>query len=289
MRNLNQAIGENNRTDLVSSIINRLQGNHRTGMCECPTHFDETPSLHVTVGYKHPVVLKCFGGCSQEVLVGWAKCEGLWYTTEQEQAWERKQVEREAKYKTDQKDYQRFKKAYAILRAGYDKIIPPTAYLKGRGINIVPDTATLLSAKDLERFTGKRFPAMVVPVIKESRLVGAQVTLLTKDGTGKLATDKPKLSYGPIAGGYVPLADIDPKQQLLVGEGIENVLSAMQITGLPGIATLGAANMAHVEVPVCSEVIIVADNDDPGYEAAKALSRRLVNEGRKVRSCLPGV
>ena len=182
---------------------------------------------------------------------------------------------------------QRFKKAYAILRVGYDKIIPPTAYLKGRGINIVPDTATLLSAKDSERFTGKRFPAMVVPVIKESRLVGAQVTLLTKDGTGKLATDKPKLSYGPIAGGYVPLADIDPKQQLLVGEGIENVLSAMQITGLPALPRW-RSDLAHVEVPVCSEVIIVADNDDPGYEAAKVLSRRLVNEGRKVRVRLPG-
>ena len=287
MSNIQKPQAENNRTDLPARIINHLGGNQRTGMCNCPCHDDETASLHVTVGYKHPVVLKCFAKCPQETLVAWAKWNGFWYTTEQQQAWERKQVEREAKYKAEQKDYHRLKKAYAILRAAsYNKVIPPTEYLKGRGIANVPECAALLSAKDAVRLINKRFPAMVVPVIKDDRLVGAQVTLLNKYATAKLATDRPKLSYGPIAGG-VPLADVDPKQQLLVGEGIETVLSAMQITGLPGIAALGAANMIHVEVPTCSEVIIVADNDDPGYEAAKLLSRRLANEGRKVRVAYP--
>ena len=267
----------------ASTIIKALRGNHQ-GMCRCPAHKDKTPSLHVSEGANGKVLLKCHAGCSQEAVIRALKGRGLWGPSPQQQ----QQRQRDWDMQEDQqKEHERWRKAIAILRAGVANDAKPTEYLKNRGISIVPDNAMVMSAKDSARLTGRRFPAMVMPFVKGDRLVGAQVTHLNKDGTGKLDAKPAKKSYGPIKGGYVVLGPIETDEPLLVGEGIETVLSAMQITGLPGIACIGTTLMEAVEVPQCSEVIIVGDNDDPGEKAAKTLAQRLANEGRTVRIALP--
>jgi putative DNA primase/helicase len=99
--------------------------------------------------------------------------------------------------------------------------------------------------------------------------------------------DTPRLLYGNTKGGYVQLSKIDPNKLLIIGEGIETTLSAMQLANQPGIAALSAGNMPAVKLPACKSVIIAADHDEPGREAAAGLAERLRYEGRRVQIALP--
>jgi putative DNA primase/helicase len=167
---------------------------------------------------------------------------------------------------------------------------PLRRYLQSRNIDQLPQNALLLppqrSPSMLELGVVKGFPAIVFPVGSAQGLAGAHVTFLSRNGSSKLATDKPKKMFGPIKGAYVKLSPFDKAERLIVGEGIESTLSAMQIAELPGVATLSAAGMAAVQLPPCREVIIAADNDEPGLKAAKKLASRLAHD-HTVRIAVP--
>lgn len=273
--------------EAVAKIIKALGGNSHTGMCRCPLHNDQTPSLHVSPGNKRAIVMKCHAGCPQEKLVEWAKSRGLWPTTATKRAVESNLEMRRIKFEAELGEYERFRRASAILRAAALENRSPGKYLRSRGIDMVPDSAMLLSADSAARFGLPRFPAMVFPVIKEHKLVGAHVTPLRRDMTTRIKGQK--RSFGPIKGGYVQLSEIEPKKALIIGEGTESTLSAMQRTSLPGIATLGTSGMISLIPPDCSEIIIAADNDEPGIRAANALARRLADGGYEVRIAAPEV
>ena len=144
---------------------------------------------------------------------------------------------------------------------------------------------------------GKRAPhrqalsGPVLPVINSAdRLQAAQVTFLTPDRTRNLRGKEKKSirkSYGLIKGGFIQLGDIDRDKRLIVGEGVESTLSAAQITGLPAVSAVTVGNMKEITPPPCSEVIIAADNDKVGEEAAEALAQRLASSGRVVRIVPP--
>jgi putative DNA primase/helicase len=170
----------------------------------------------------------------------------------------------------------------------------PDAYLQGHGIEYVPPNAMVLTAEDSARLTGKdgrpgrRFPAMLLPVIRDGLLVGVHVTWLSPDRKTKVATKgQARLTYGLIGGGYIPLAPTEPDRPLVVGEGVETTLSAMALANAPGIALISTGNFKSADVPKCSEILIAADNDEPGRKAAAQLAERLEYEGRKVRIALP--
>ena len=77
-------------------------------------------------------------------------------------------------------------------------------------------------------------------------------------------------SYGPISGGFIQLYEgtLDPTARLVVGEGIENSLSAAQIAGgLHAISGISAKNLAKINPPLAAEYLIAADNDPPGLRA----------------------
>ena len=58
-------------------------------------------------------------------------------------------------------------------------------------------------------------------------------TFIALDGVAKAPVDQAKMMLGPCRGGVVRLAD--PSDVLMVGEGIETCLAAMQVTDiLPG-------------------------------------------------------
>ena len=55
-----------------------------------------------------------------------------------------------------------------------------------------------------------------------------------------------------------------------LAEGVETALSAMQLTGIPTWASLGASRMHRVLVPdLVGELQVFADNDMPGRAAAE--------------------
>jgi putative DNA primase/helicase len=160
-------------------------------------------------------------------------------------------------------------------------------YLSGRGINNVPKNAMILPAPRTSALLGKLFPAIVFPVIRDEKLAGAHVTFLSQDGTQKLASDAPRKMYGAVAGGFIQLSRIDPEKPLIVGEGIETVLSATQILGFPGIAAMSATNLAKVRPPKCRDIIVAADNDAAGRKAAEDAACHLNSMHLKVRIAFP--
>ncbi len=91
---------------------------------------------------------------------------------------------------------------------------------------------------------------------------------------------------GPCHGGAVRLGTSG--DVLMVGEGIETCLAAMQATGNPAWAALSTSGLRALDLPSdVREVIVLADGDDPGEAAARASALRWQREGRRVRIARP--
>jgi len=73
-----------------------------------------------------------------------------------------------------------------------------------------------------------------------------------------------------------------------IAEGIETALAVRLATGLPVWASICAGGMARLIVPhEVRLVVICADNDVAGLDAARALARRLLTEQRRVKLLTP--
>ena len=94
------------------------------------------------------------------------------------------------------------------------------------------------------------------------------------------------MMLGPCRGGAVRLAAAE--QGLMVGEGIETCLAAMQATGKPAWAALSTSGLRTLELPTeIREVVVLADGDESGEAAAIDAGRRWKLEGRVVRIARP--
>ena len=265
----------------ASQIIAALGGNQSTGMCRCPAHDDTNPSLHVTEK-NGKVLVKCFAGCSQEAVVEALKQRDLW----------RSQTKRKRVAPMENVAHNRLDDiAGEILDAAAEEPARgPRAYLRGRGIKHVPSSLRLLGSGTMHFITGKTLPAMIAPVNgKNGEIVAVHVTYLTRDAKKNAVGKEGKVRrmHGAVAGGLVILKRADPEKPFIVGEGIETVLSAMQLAGWPGGAALSAGAMKKIPLPEAAEYIIAADNDPAGLRAAAALAARLRLEGRRVRVAVP--
>jgi putative DNA primase/helicase len=91
-----------------------------------------------------------------------------------------------------------------------------------------------------------------------------------------------------VKGCFAPVIDHAGLDMIVIAEGIEDALSAWVLTTYPAWAALSAGNMAALELPAqFRRVIICADAEPQGHEAAKALSRRMRAEGRQTRVIEP--
>ena len=116
-------------------------------------------------------------------------------------------------------------------------------------------------------------------------------TYLARDGSGKapVCANSQKMMLGPCRGGAVRLARADPSMPLLIGEGIETCLSAMQATGKP-LGGLSTSGLRALDLPEdIRDVIVLADNDDGGggEAAARDCAWRWKRQGRRVRIARP--
>jgi putative DNA primase/helicase len=91
---------------------------------------------------------------------------------------------------------------------------------------------------------------------------------------------------GPCRGGAVRLGE--STETLMVGEGVETCLSAMQATGIPAWAALSASGLVNLCLPLAvRDVIILADGDDAGERSALKAAFKWKQEGRGVRIARP--
>jgi phage/plasmid primase-like uncharacterized protein len=127
---------------------------------------------------------------------------------------------------------------------------------------------------------------MVARVEGPGGLLGLHLTLLEPDGLGR---KEKRLARGSKPkGGAIRLFPLEAGQPLALAEGIETALAVRVATGWPVWATIAAPFMKEVVLPPeAKEVVIAADHDKAGVEAAHALARRLLREGRRVRIAVP--
>ncbi|NDC59494.1 MAG: toprim domain-containing protein [Alphaproteobacteria bacterium] len=123
----------------------------------------------------------------------------------------------------------------------------------------------------------RRRPALVAAITDAAgALQGVQVTLLSPTGAGKAAVATPRRVIGAMRGGAVQLMPAEP--DLVIAEGVETALSAAAIFGIPAWAALSASNLAEfTPSPVVKRLIIAADHDGPGLDAAEKLAARLAH------------
>lgn len=175
-------------------------------------------------------------------------------------------------------------------RAIYTSALPiggaAEAYLISRGLRPVPAWTRLRTAF-LRCPDAGEHPTIVAPVTGASgAMEGIQRTFLTADGR-KLPVRDPKLSLGRVRGGAIRLAE--PAEELVLCEGLEDGLSlAQELPGACVWAAPGAGMLASICLPpIVSSVIIAADNDAAGEQAARRAGERFASEGRHVRIMRP--
>jgi putative DNA primase/helicase len=165
-------------------------------------------------------------------------------------------------------------------------------YLATRGLPGLAQSLALRFHADCPHPTRVRCPALVGLVTDVAgSSVAAHRTYLRADGRGKAAVEPAKASLGPVWGGAIRLQPHDPARPLVVGEGIETAASAGRLIDAPAWAAISAGNMATglILPPQVRRIVIAADNDEPGREAATEAWARWRSEGREVRIAFPGV
>ena len=249
------------------------------GMHKCPAHDDAKPSLSVSItGGK--ALANCKTGCTQQQLADAFKSLGLWpdrttYKAPETSEWAAKESEYEL--------YRRWRPAFIKLfeaqhgknRGDVDLV---KRYLGSRSINVMPKSAWVHETGEI-----------VFPVVDaDGALLGAQC--LSVDRVKGGFKKQEVRTYGAVKGGFIPLGEIEAGAPVVVGEGIETTLAAMQLSGVAaGAATMGTAGLAQVRLPRAGRVYVAADNDESGVglKAGTALVTRLAAEGREAVIVLP--
>lgn len=254
----------------------------RTWHACCPAHDDREPSLAIRDGDDGRVLVHCHAGCDQRDVIEALHRRGLWDRRQDGQAF------RSAPAAAPDDDAtKRIEAAIRIWDASHDPRGTPVAtYLNSRGLDL-PTAGRLRFHTSLKHTAGTTWPSMVALVTNVAdEPVGIHRTFIAPDGSGKAPVSPARMSLGPIRGGAVRLGPAAKK--IVIGEGIETVLSVMQATGLPGWAALSTSGLRTLILPmVVEEVVILADADEPGEQAAQNAACRWVQGGRHVRIARP--
>jgi putative DNA primase/helicase len=251
----------------------------------CPAHDDRNPSLSLRDDAKGGVWVRCFAGCPRNEVITSLRTMGLW-TPRDSRKISITLVKPTVKSRAvDDKN----RTSYAL--SVWDSSVPPKgtlveSYLTSRGLYL-PDT-NVLRHQLLRHPSGSVWSVMIALVThgEENTPTGIHRTYLSLGGNGKAPVYPQKLMLGRCSGGAVRLAE--PKDVLLIGEGIETCMAAMQATGLPAWAALSTSGLASLELPATvRDVILLADGDDAGETAAQICAKRWIKQGRRVRIARP--
>lgn len=160
------------------------------------------------------------------------------------------------------------------------------AYLRWRGIN--PPYPAALRFLALPRGTGRPLPCLICAVRDLAGAVaGLQRIWLADDGRGKAAVARPKLSLGRLRGGAIRLGEPEGGA-ITVCEGPEDGLSLAVMLGKPVWVAAGASFLPAMQFPPdVRSVLIAADNDPAGREAADRAARAYALRGLAVRILRP--
>ena len=275
---------------MTAESIARALGGRKAGRewkVRCPAHHDRTPSLSIRDGDDGKVLVCCHTGCTQESVITALRHRGLWTEKGSERHEGTASVDTtNSQDRAD--DAKRSKSALKIwqsTQSANGTVVE--IYLAGRGLQL-PLPPTLRFHTGLKHPSGTIWPAMVSLVTHGVNDTPQAIhrTFLARDGSGKAPVDPQKMMLGPCRGGAVRLGSA--RDVLLVGEGIETCLAAMQASGHPAWAALSTSGLLALDLPQSvRDVIVLADGDEAGKAAARGAALRWKLEGRRVRIAYP--
>lgn len=163
------------------------------------------------------------------------------------------------------------------------------SYLTRRGLPGLATSPALRYRADTPHPEGGRLPALIALICDATGLpVAIHRTFLARDGS-KARVEPAKASLGPVWAGAIRLQPLVTDKSLVIGEGLESSASAGRLMGLAAWAAISAGNLAKglVLPPDPRSVVIAADPDDAGEQAARAAALRWSAEGRMVQIARP--
>jgi putative DNA primase/helicase len=260
----------------IAALLN-ARPSGRGWIARCPAHDDRSPSLSITVSREGRAMLKCFAGCPTTDVFTALRLHRVGGTHSSRAA----DLPAPLGGRTSNIAAQIWEQGQP-LRASV-----AARYLASRGLN-GSETEALRFHRRLRHPSATFWPGMIAQIVHgvTGEPMGLHRTFVKADGSGKAPVEPAKMMLGPSAGGAVRLAAAGPR--LMIGEGIETVLSGMQAARLPGWAALSTSGLGSLGLPrEVEEVIILADADPAGERAAERAARRWSAEGRRVRIARP--
>lgn len=274
---------------MTAETMAKALGGRKVGQgwtARCPAHDDREPSFSIRDA-DGKVLVRCHAGCDQRDVIAALKARGLW------DGKERLSLSKPSRRKVssprlDPSQAERSAVALSIWQSTIPADgTPVDAYLALRGLTC-SRPPSLRFHSGLKHPSGGIWPCMVALVTRgaDGTPLAIHRTFLARKGPGKAPVEPAKMMLGPCRNGAVRLGD--PRDVLMIGEGIETCLAAMQTTGHPAWAALSTSGLRALDLPDCvRDVIVLADGDDPGEAAARDCALRWMRQGRRVRIARP--
>jgi hypothetical protein len=272
---------------MTAEAIAKALGGRKAGtawMARCPAHDDRDPSLSIADARDGKVLVRCHAGCDQRDVIAALRARGVWNAGEQRPIRLFRKPDTMPPPEAHSDAFRRTEAALAIWRGAQSaKGTPLETYLRSRGLT-VPIPLSIRFHPGLKHPLGAVWPAMVALVTHgaDGNPIGIHRTFLASDGSTKAPIEPVKMMLGPCRGSAVRLGPAC--DALMVGEGIETCLAAMQVSGRAAWAALSTSGLRALDLPLAvRDVIVLADGDDPGEAAAQDCAWRWNREGRRVR------
>ena len=248
----------------------------RGGMCRCPAHDDDDPSLSVRIG-DTSLLFHCFAGCTAVDVIQALRRSGDRVPT--------------------------IDPATASSSERLTTDLQPIAerlWLQGRGVGRTL-AADYLASRHIAshsaqlRFNGRvqlgrsseatYHPALLAAVRDDSGLVAVHRTFLDPAG-GRAKFDNPKRLLANPGRGTVRIGQ--PARVLGLAEGVETALAASVIHGFPVWAVLGNERFGLVTIPRHIERLVLLGDNDAGGQRAVGLARAgLQRDGLTIEAVFP--
>jgi hypothetical protein len=186
-------------------IIDFLGGDRRSGMCRCPCHDDQTPSLSVANGDRVAVLVRCFAGCSWRAIVAYLRAHGAWPSSSELEGVEASPAADQSRSPDERIAYAR--KIHDSLKrhSGREMAHLLRDYMHTRGLHKEPATAlitlppALLRGHETDRgeIIGSHDPGMVLTIRnRQGFFQGIHVTWLNANLTDKREQEPQRQTYG---------------------------------------------------------------------------------------------
>jgi putative DNA primase/helicase len=252
------------------------------GVCLCPAHNDQNPSLRISPG-RHKLMFHCYAGCDFrqiENLIG-ADIPTKPVTSAPSAA-----QESEINRANTRKDWIA-KKIWSSAKPLVGSIA--YHYLVNRGLTNITSPALRFAANALHPILKTQHPALIALIsTADGIMTGIQCSFIDADKRQLIVSEDRRTILGLQRGGAVQLTPCaqQPDQQIRhlgLCEGTENGLAAQQLFGIPVWASLSTKRLPGVAIPdSVTRLRIFADHDAAGLQAARKAQQIYSKPGRLV-------